>query len=150
MSTTPLSDEISVLLSDSKPGSLASFVETFRRSRVGVVALTLPANRRPGETFQAGPGEVTLALVSTPDGRRMVKACADPETFASRYPETKITALMSGEAVLGVVAAASDIDGVLVCSASSFHSVPIGRSDAIARPPQPDRSARPWWKFWRS
>jgi hypothetical protein len=147
--TTPLSDAIAILLSDSRPGSLALFVETFRRSRVGVVVLTLPSNRLPGETFQAGPGEVSLALVSTPDGRRMVKACADPETFASRYPDTTITALMLGEAVLGVVAAASDIDGVLVCSASSFHSVPIGRSDAATGPSRPTSySSRPWWKFW--
>jgi hypothetical protein len=80
----------------------------------------------------------------------MVKACADPEVFASRYPDTKITALMSGEAVLGAVAADSDIDGVLVCSASSFHSVPIGRSDATTRPSQPANSVRPWWKFWNS
>lgn len=149
MSTTPLSDAISMLMSDSRPAALASFVETFRRSRVGVVALTLPPNRLPGETFQAGPGEVSLALVNTPDGRRMVKACADPETFAARYPDTKITALMLGEAVLGVVAAASDIDGILVCSASSFHSVPISRSHATT-PPSEASSVRPWWKFWSS
>ena len=129
---TPLSDAISRLLGDSSSAAFASFVGTFRRSTVGVVAAALPRGRKPGETFQAGAGDVQLVVVTTPDGRRMLKACADPETFAVKFPETKINALMSGEEILGMLAKTPDLEGVLVCSAASFHSVPITRGDLEA------------------
>jgi hypothetical protein len=145
---TPLSDTITDLLADSSEEAFAAFVRTFRRSTLGVVASALPPARRPGETFQAGSGDVRFVPVTTPDGRRMFKACADPETFALRFPEPRINALMSGDEILGMVAKMPDLEGVLVCSASSFHSVPITRADAErALSGQSTAKAR-WWKFW--
>ena len=149
MESTALSNAISRIVSAPSPQAFAEFLEVFREATLGVVALTLPSQVQPGETFRAGKGDVSLTVVSTPDGRRMVKACADPPVFAKRYPETKINALMSGEELLGIAARSSDIDGILVCSAASHHSVPISRSDAAQFLAEPAAISKPWWKLWR-
>ena len=145
---TPLSDAIARLRGDSSSEAFASFVGTFRRSTLGVVATVLPLGHKPGETFQAGSGDVQLVVVTAPDGRRMLKACADPETFAVRFPEPKINALMSGQEILGMLSKSSDLEGVLVCSATSFHSVPITPADAESKVSAQSGSP-PWWRFWK-
>jgi hypothetical protein len=116
-----------------------------------VIAQNVPVGRVPGETFQTGSTDrMTLALVATPDGRRMVKACADPSLFIQRYPETKINVVMVGRELLQMLAKVPDVDGVLVCSATSFHSVPIDRAVAAqSLVPRQGDSGRPWWKLWR-
>jgi hypothetical protein len=58
----------------------------------------------------------------------MVKACADPATFVRNYPDTKINVLMGGRELLRMVEKIPDLDGILVCSATHFQSVPIGRA----------------------
>lgn len=154
MSVTPLSDLITTLLASSDQATFAKFDDLFLRSQVGVVASGLPTNRCHGEGFRVGEHDrVTLELVETPDGRAMIKACADPEVFCRRYPDTKITALMLGRDVLETMLTDPMIDGVLVCSAMSFHSIPIGKADAqrlVAASATRAPSPKPWWKFWGS
>lgn len=91
---TPLSDAISRILAASSTTEFGAFVSTFRGSTVGVIATALPPGLTPGQAFQAGAGNVELVVVGTPDGRRMLKACADPEVFVTRFPDTPINALM--------------------------------------------------------
>jgi SseB protein N-terminal domain len=152
MSDTPLSDLISALGSHPNRSAVAEFHDSFMTSRLGVIASGLPADRVPGETFQVGPGDrIALQTVQIPDGRRMIKACADPRIFVERYPGTNITAEMLGRDLLGMVLQSSEFDGVLVCSAASFRSAPIGRDEAtrlLGAAGSPRPKARPWWKIW--
>ena len=121
MSDAPLSDAITAVASQGTDASFAAFIEMFLDARVGLVAQDIPSGRSPGETFETGPTDrVTLALVGTPDGRRMVKACADPSLFVQRYPETKINLLIVGRELLQMLARVQEPDGVLVCSATTF------------------------------
>ena len=154
MSATPLSDLITALLANGDQATFAKFDDLFLRSQVGVVASGLPTNRRQGEGFRVGEHDrVTLELVETPDGRAMIKACADPDTFCRRYPDTEITALMFGRDLLEMSLKDPSIDGVLVCSALSFNSIPIGKADArrlVAASATRGPSPKPWWKFWGS
>jgi hypothetical protein len=145
----PLSDAISQLRGDSSSEAFRFFVGTFRQSILGVVATALPPDRKAGETFRAGAGDVELVVVATPDGRRMLKACADPDAFVIRFPETKINALMSGEQILDMLAKAPDLAGVLVCSASSLHSAPITLADAQDTLAASSNSKSRWWEFWK-
>lgn len=126
---TPLSDAISRLLESAEDNAFDSFLEVFRSSQVGV---GFPAQH--GDTLR-------LAVVETPDNRRMIKACADPGVFVQRFPgEPKINGLIRGQEILEMVAEnASGIDGVLVCSATSFHSVPVSREQTARFAPASTR-----------
>jgi len=61
--------------------------------------------------------------------------------------------LIDGRELLDIVLKVSDVDGVLVCSATAFESLPIGRAEI---PHWLDRTSatprrevrRPWWRFW--
>lgn len=153
-SATPLSDAISRLVADDTPESFSAFLSVFRRSVVGTVAASVPANRKPGETFVAREGEVKLAILKAPNGQKMVQACADPEVFAVRVADSRINALMTGEEMLKMLLKVPDIAGILACSAASFHSVPITHADAeaaLATKPSESPSegaGKSWWKFW--
>jgi len=151
MANADLSDAITAVATQGTNTSFAMFIERFLDARVGVVAQNIPEGRSPGETFQTGPADrMTFALVGIPDGRRMVKACADPSLFIQRYPETKINVLMAGRELLQMLAKVPELDGVLVCSATTFESVPIDRAAAAAALTARQSDVRqPWWKLWR-
>jgi hypothetical protein len=151
MSDASLSDAITAIASHGTDAAFASFVQKFLDARVGLVAQNIPAGRLPGETFQTGPADsMTFEVVGTPDGRRMVKACADPPLFVRRYPETKINVLMAGRELLQMLAKVAELDGVLVCSATTFQSVPIDRAAAAAAlAPRQAPARNPWWRLWR-
>ena len=128
MPDATLSDAIAAVASEETDAAFAAFMELFLGTSVGLIAGNVPEGRRPGETFSTGPKDrVTLSLVTIPDGRLMVKACADPSTFLQRYPDTKINVLMVGRELLHAVGQMSEVDGVLVCSATQHVSVPIDR-----------------------
>lgn len=124
-----MSDAITALLADARPHILERFHGCFLDASLGVMLVGVPANAHG--TFQISENDdVTIAFVDTPDGRRMVKACADPKVFVHRFA-FPINAEMKGRELLEMVLKVSEIDGVLVCSANSFHSVPIGKEEAI-------------------
>jgi hypothetical protein len=128
MSDTPLSDLVSRVAAEG-PAAFAAFFAAFLASNVGVIATALPTDRRPGELFQAAVGELELALVVTPDGRTMLKACADPAAFSQLHPDPPLSALMQGRQLVATLMASAQADGILVYSATSADSVPIARGD---------------------
>jgi hypothetical protein len=147
MSATPLSDFISALVADSGPGPLRAFHEVLMTSDLGVQIIGAPADA-VGEYRVAAGDNIRITLVATPDGRIMVKACADPRVFVQRY-NFGINATISGRRLLEMVLKVPESEGVLVCSAASAHSVPIGRAEiAEVLRLRPPRSKRPWWKLW--
>jgi hypothetical protein len=143
MSETPLSDRITTVLSDPGAEARASFIELFLSSRLGVIIAGVPKDVAPGVYKVKSSDTVTMVTVTTPDGRRMVKACADPTIFAQRY-EPAINGDMLGRDILEMTLKVDDVDGVLVCSAASFHSIPLFQREIR----QILGGARPWWRLW--
>lgn len=152
MSDTPLSDLLNAIRERPEDeNAFRRFCEAFLDSSIGVTAAGVPAGR-PGERFVTGPEhKISLPLVGTPDGRTMIKACADVAAFVRKFPDTKITAMLRGRELLRIMLMNARLDGVLVCSAASLRSIPISRAIAaqLLGPPSSTASAsRPWWKFW--
>ncbi len=91
-----------------------------------------------------------MRFVSDPSGRRMVKACADPDLFSRNYPGC-INVTMTGRELLEMAEKIRDADGILLCSATSFHSFPIYRAayEKLKRAQRADDS-RKWWQLWKT
>lgn len=83
----------------------------------------LASNAEPGRVVDAAGAR--LRYVATPDGRRMLRACADPEEFASRFTNIEIAAHVTGAELVRLALRLPDCEGVLVCSARTSQSVPI-------------------------
>ena len=125
-SMTPLSDLISALVASPSDEAFAELFRAFLDASVGVKLANVPAHAE-GAYRIAAQDRVTMAFVHTPDGRSMVKACADPRVFSQKYAGA-INAEMRGRQMLEMVLKVPELDGVLVCSAASFHSVPVSRA----------------------
>lgn len=147
MSETPLSDLISAFVSDQRPEALRAFHTALLSADLGVKVRGVPAGTVGTYRVAAGD-DVRMVQVATPDGRIMLKACADPRAFAQRY-DAAINATITGRRLLEMVREAPGVEGVLVCSAASLHSIPIGRAEIHALlSPEPASPRRPWWRVW--
>jgi hypothetical protein len=147
VSDTPLSDLITALLEDGQASTMRKFHRYLLDASLGVSVDGIPAGAA-GAYQVTAHDQVKMPAVSTPDGRRMVKACADPRVFVQRY-DYPINAEMLGRTLLEMVLKVPQLDGVLVCSAASFHSIPIGRDDAASvLSLRPISGRAPWWKIW--
>jgi hypothetical protein len=132
MAEAPLSDAITAVASQGTAASFAAFIEIFLDARVGLLAQNVPADHLPGETFQTGPSDrMSLALVGTQDGRRMVKACADPSLFVQRYPDTQINILMVAASSLGWLQGSTSRTGSWYAAQRPFNP---SRSIGLRRP----------------
>ncbi|MEO1085658.1 MAG: hypothetical protein AAFY88_15570 [Acidobacteriota bacterium] len=155
MTPTPLSDHITTLLESENDDNFEAVVYAFLDSQVGVEAKGLPAGLKPGSRLEVGATEtVGLPRVTVPDGRLMLRACADPDAFSRNFPEIQINALMAGRQLLELLPHDESLGGILLCSASSSHSVPINRQLAerllSRRRKATTPASKPWWKFWSS
>lgn len=128
MTKTPLSDLISLVLRDRSQNAMSRFHEGFLVASVGVEVEGLPPTGQLGQRIDASGSKIRS--VETPDGRVMVRASADPDEFVRNYPDRRITGLMTGAEILAMLLKIPQLDGVLVCSATSFHSIPIDRTEA--------------------
>jgi hypothetical protein len=148
-SDTPLSDLISDHIRTGTEQSFARFVEAFRSSIVGVVALGIPDGAVG--TF-VSTAEQPVKIGSTKHGGPVrTLAFADPPAFARKFGR-RFNAEISGEAVLATVLLNPESEGILVNSAKEEVSLIIhrkaiqsllGSSSGTELP-----STRPWWKFW--
>ncbi len=149
VSETPLSDRISALLERPCNEAFSAFAFAFLEATVGVEALGLPEGLENGEKYEVGAdADVRLPRVESPDGHPRLRACADPAAFTLAFPETKLTALMTGRQLLDLALRDDTLDGVLVCSARTSHSVPITRNDAVQLLGAVLKPKRPWWRLW--
>jgi len=141
---TPLSDLITAVVHGGGDGAYVAFKAALLDAPMGVVLSksTLPA----GTHVVSASDQVTMPLVMTPDGRRMVKGCADPAAFSRRYGG--VGGDMPGRSFLEMVLKVEEAEGVLICSAASEHSIPITR-DEIAQLLRWEGTRKPWWAFWK-
>lgn len=120
-----ISDLITDVVNDDSDASFERLLAALPAAMFGLEVAGISPDVAPGARVDAGGTQ--LPQVSTPDGRRWVRACADPAEFAVRFPETEITAQIDGLELLRMVNRIEQCDGVLICSARSFHSVPIDK-----------------------
>ena len=121
----------------------------FLNSELGLVMVGLPKNAAGTAYKIQSSDHVTMEHVLDPRGRSMIKACADPVIFEQKYG-AGINVWMTGQALLEMMLKIESMDGVLVCSATSFHSYPIYRDLAIELLNRGDSKTKfSWWPWGR-
>jgi hypothetical protein len=130
-SQTPLSDLISEHARVRTPESFARFVDSFRKSTVGVIANGLPE----GVTKFVSTAEHPISVGQTKHagGHCMALAFADPVAFARKFG-LKFNAGMPGEALLRGILLNPKSEGVLVNSAKDEVSIVIDRKAILSLP----------------
>ncbi|MFF4888304.1 hypothetical protein [Micromonospora chersina] len=146
MSDTPLSDVMTEHAETGTQESYGRFLELFRASTIGIVAIGTPS-QDPDGGFRAD-GNLGAGRTTHGDGRARILAYADPEA-ALRNFGPRFNAGLAGEVLLQMAAADPDCEGILVNSAIREISLTISRPTArtlltttVTEAPGP----RPWWK----
>jgi len=122
----------------------------FAGSTFGLQVDGLP-NAQPGQKIRVdSSGSATMQNVADPDGKEMIKACADPELFDINYPHS-FNVTMTGVDLLDMAEKMPDVEGILICCATEFISLPLYKADyARLRQTRPVRNPRKWWQFWKA
>lgn len=143
---TPLSDAMTaVIRSNGEPRDHERFLRTFVVASVGVELENVP--NAAGRYRVARGDSIAWRLCQAPDGSVLVRACADPAVFRAKFDHT-ITAEMIGHELLDAVLGVEGLEGVLVCSAVSAHSIPLRREDLRQIVRDHAHLWTPWWKRW--
>jgi hypothetical protein len=82
-----------------------------------------------------GKNELTVAMSGTPDGKKMILACADRAAFVQRFTQP-FNAEIGATALLKMAWSNPDCEGIMVNSAASEHRILIPRkhiADLIAK-----------------
>lgn len=125
-SPTPLSDLMTRVLDEGSDESRRAFHQAFLRSPVGVIASGGEPGPEPGCMRNVG-----FARAATPDGRVMLLACADRDAFAQKF-HARFNLQILGRELARAVLGIPDCEGILVNSATSFHSIAIPRDQLAA------------------
>ena len=121
-----ISEHISQLAKSESPNSVVAIERMFLTESFGLLFEGMPEGKQSGETIDASG--LKLQLVADPQGKRMIKACADPEVFAKNYPNS-FNGTMTGMQIMQMIEKSPDIDGILICSATSFNSYAFHREE---------------------
>jgi len=129
--------------------AVAELHAMFAESVFGLLVQGLPKAEHGRKILVDGSGSVTMQYVSDPGGKKMIKACADPELFAVNYPGS-FNVTMTGRELLEMAEKMPQTDGILICSATAFVSCPFYKADyhKLRRVKSVD-SLRKWWQFWK-
>jgi hypothetical protein len=97
LSDTSLSDLIAAHIAGRSQASWARFLDGFRKARVGVIAVGVPAGVA-GEFASTPARPVSVGLTRHAGGQPMALAFADPEAFAVRFgrPFNAVVAVLVG------------------------------------------------------
>lgn len=125
-SPTPLSDCISRYVDQGTSENYAKFIEVFLCSNLGVIVTGVP----PGNVGQyvASKNELAVAMSNTPDGKKMVLACADRAVFVRRFSKL-FNAEVGAPALLKIAWSNPECEGIMLNSAASEHRILIVRKE---------------------
>ncbi len=144
-----ISELITALAEEQSRDTVAKIEMMFPDSIFGLFMEGLPSGE-PGSGHTIGADDiVSMSLVADPDGKRMIKACAVPALFERNYPGS-VNASVSGRDLVEMALKMKRAEGILVCSATSYHSYPIYKADyprLLERPAGEAEKRR--WRFWR-
>lgn len=88
--------------------------------------LGIPAGKKHGDAFDAGG--MSMPFVTDPDGRSMIKLCADPDTFFKNFPNS-FNGTLTGREAIEMARQVPKAAGLLICSAVAWKSFPIYKDD---------------------
>lgn len=140
--STPLSDCITHCIEQDTREPYEHFLRVFLGSQLGVIVKDPPQGA--SGKYVAGNNELTVAMSSTPDGKKMLFACADRAIFVQRFPQA-FNAEVDAVALMKMALANPDCEGIMVNSAASEHRILILR-DRIVKLIDASRKGRPWWR----
>lgn len=123
-SSTPLSDCISRYAEQGTRENYEQFLRVFLGSQLGVIVQGIPQGASGQHV--AGKNELTVAMSTAPDGKRMVLACADRAIFVQRFTQP-FNGEVSAAALLKIAWSNPDCEGIMVNSAASEHRIVIPR-----------------------
>jgi hypothetical protein len=132
-SLTPLSECISRCIEQDTPENYEHFLQVFLRSQIGIIVKGIPQGS--SGQYVAKKNELTAAMASTPDGKRMLLACADRAAFVQRFTQP-FNAELGAAPLLKMALANPNCEGIMINSATSEHRILIPRkciADLIAR-----------------
>jgi len=145
-----ISELISEFATSGNRSAIKQLEAKFDESVFGLLMSGLPKAKHGQGILVDGSGSVTMQYVTDPQGRRMIKACADPELFDVNYPGC-INATLTGREIVEMLEKLPDADGILICSATSFHSFPLYKAaDLKFEGTKPSDPPRKWWQLWKS
>jgi len=144
-----ISELITALAEEQSRGTAAKIKMMLLDSISDLLMKGLPSGEL-GSGYTIGAGDiVSMPIVADPDGKRMIKACAEPTLFERNYPGS-INPAVAGRDLVAMALKVKRAEGILVCSATSYHSYPIYKADY---PRLLERSAgeteKRCWRFWR-
>jgi hypothetical protein len=141
-SSTLLSDCITRCIEQDTRQNYEHFLQVFLGSQLGVILKGIPQGL--SGQYVAGKNELTAAMGSTPDGTKMLLACADRATFVQRHPQA-FNAEVDAIALMKMALANRDCEGIMINSATSEHRILILR-DRIVKLIDASRRGKPWWR----
>src|SRR5262245_61481898 len=104
-----ISQLISKIADSDDKDAVAQLDAMFVRSFFGLRMKGL-RTAEPGEPVIIGDSDsVTMQLVSDVDGRKMIRACADPDLFEAMYPGS-VNTRMEGEELLKMALKLPEVD----------------------------------------
>ena len=127
-SSTPLSDCISRYVEQGTRENYEQFLTVFMNSQLGVIVQGAPEGT--SGQYVAGKNELRVSMSTTPDGKRMVLACADRAIFVRRFAQP-FNAEVGAMALLKIASSNPDCEGIMVNSAASEHTVAIPRKQIL-------------------
>jgi hypothetical protein len=134
-SSTSLSDCISRYVEQGTRENYEQFLRVFLVSQLGVIMKGLPQGI--SGLYVAGKDQLTAAMSCSPDGKKMVLACADRAVFVRRFKQ-QFNAEVGAAALLKIAWSNPDCESIMVNSAASEHRIVIPRkhmAELIAKAP---------------
>ena len=124
------------------PENYEHFLQVFLGSQLGIILTGIPQGN--SGQYVAGNNELTAAMGSTPDGKKMLLACADHTTFVQHFAQA-FNAEVGAVALMKMALANPDCKGIMVNSATGEHRVLILR-DRIVKLIDAPCKEKPWWR----
>jgi hypothetical protein len=117
----------------------------------GLLMNGLPIKNHNEKYVTKSSAHIAMQYGRDPNGKRVIKACADPQLFDINYPDC-INATMTGREIMEMVLKANDVDGILICSAVSFDSYSIYKNAfkrLLTESATNSANHRKWWQVWK-
>lgn len=128
MSDTPLSDLIGPALRETYSRARVALHDALLDAWLGVHMARVPERATPGERLELNADDdVGFGYEAMPDGRKLIKVCADPEVFRRNYPQMAFQVEMEGRELFKMILREDYFDGALICSALARDAYLIGR-----------------------
>jgi len=141
-SSTLLSDCITRCIEQDTRENYENFLQVFLGSQLGVILKGIPQGI--SGQYVAGNNQITAAMGTTPDGKKMLLACADRASFVQRFPQA-FNAEVDAVALMKMALANLDCEGIMVNSATSEHRILILR-ERIVKLIESSSKSKPWWR----